>query len=278
MITIACPAGDAGAIYAELAVRTKTLVLREALLAQGAHVAARAAQYLQDAPLEILYHLRPELPVGVTREELSKVYDRVLVKGKGRPLYEKIKAGAHRNRCPLCGQRDVRTLDHYLPKSHFPELAVFPANLIPSCSDCNFHKRTHLALTYDQQTFHPYFDDWQNFCLVQANISIDDTVDVQYSIESAEGFDEKRLARVRRHFNLLHLGELYSTHAGQELVEAKALFYNFFNEGPEILRDELAHIARSRERYNLNSWNAALYRALSQTPAFWNGGFRKIDE
>lgn len=278
MITIACPINDARATYAELAVRTKTLVLREALLAQGAHVAARAAEYLRCAPGEILYSLSPAVPVGVTKEELSKVYDRVLVKGKGRPIYEKIRAGANRNRCPLCGQRDVRTLDHYLPKSHFPELAVFPANLVPSCSDCNFYKKTHLALTYDQQTFHPYFDDWQRFRLVNATISLENTVDVQYSIQQAEGFVEKRLARVRRHFDLLHLGELYSTHAGQELVESKRVFHRFFDDGPEILRDELAHIAQSRERSNLNSWSAALYRALSQTPAFWNGGFRRIDE
>lgn len=49
-------------------------------------------------------------------------------------------------RCPICGrilERSSKTgvgnadLDHFLPKSIYPQFALYPENLIPICKDCN---------------------------------------------------------------------------------------------------------------------------------------------
>lgn len=51
-------------------------------------------------------------------------------------------------RCPFCGQllessgksdSDVSTadLDHFFPKFDYPQFALFPSNLIPTCMECN---------------------------------------------------------------------------------------------------------------------------------------------
>lgn len=50
------------------------------------------------------------------------------------------------DRCPTCGrllERHSKTevcnadLDHFLPKSIYPQFALYPPNLIPICKDCN---------------------------------------------------------------------------------------------------------------------------------------------
>lgn len=39
--------------------------------------------------------------------------------------------------CPYCGYPlPPRTLDHFLPKEHWPECAIFANNLVPQCSGC----------------------------------------------------------------------------------------------------------------------------------------------
>jgi hypothetical protein len=278
VITLVCPPEEAEGTFLSMAERTRAPALRGALLSAGGFVAQRAAEYLRLAPIERLFTLQPQANGLVDEKQLSGVYDRVLVKGKGRPLYNRIKSGAKLNRCPLCGLRDVKTLDHYLPKAHFPELAVFPANLIPSCSDCNKQKLAHLANDYTKQTFHPYFDNWSTHRILHANVAVTDTVTVSYSIKMVEGFSRDHLRRAKNHFSALCLGELYSANAAVELVEAKGLFRNYFEDGPEVLRAELALTAQSRERRGLNAWNACLYWGLVECEEFWKGGFNLIEE
>ena len=85
--------------------------------------------------------------------------------------------------------------------------------------------------------------------------------------------------RARKHFVELNLAGLYEQHAAVELVERKDMFRGIFaSDGAEGLRDELEREARSRRRFNRNSWQSALYRALSQNEDFYSGGFEHIDE
>lgn len=61
-------------------------------------------------------------------------------------------------RCPICGNKfyDRRRvqLDHYLPKSLYPEFIITPVNLLPICSSCNFAKGDKNDYIYN-----PYFDE-----------------------------------------------------------------------------------------------------------------------
>ena len=58
--------------------------------------------------------------------------------GPGRATYDLLKLSAKGGFCPLCGQRNVSTLDHYLPKESYPDLSILPINLVRACSDCNY--------------------------------------------------------------------------------------------------------------------------------------------
>lgn len=57
-------------------------------------------------------------------------------KGLGAFLYERRRN--HRlDECPYCGNPgSPDTLDHFVPKDHWPEYSIFPNNLVPQCRDC----------------------------------------------------------------------------------------------------------------------------------------------
>ncbi|NJL19526.1 MAG: HNH endonuclease [Bdellovibrionaceae bacterium] len=68
--------------------------------------------------------------------------------------------------CPYCdGSRELPELDHYYPKSVFPQLAVSPWNLVPVCQHCNHQhhgKGSHPMLSEGESNpskdwLHPYF-------------------------------------------------------------------------------------------------------------------------
>ncbi|MGK7755154.1 hypothetical protein [Roseovarius sp. C03] len=279
MLSIACPDEDAGAIFAASAARTRSVPLRTALLAQRPHVEARAAQYLGHGAASTLYQLAPVAPHGIDAAQLGGVYGRVLVNGGERPLYDRLRGSARLGRCPLCAQRDAKTLDHYLSKDEYPELAVFPANLTPACFDCNHAKRTYRALAAGEQLFHPYFDDWSAFRLLLATIEVGPRVTSRFSIRAPANVDDEVIARARAHFEQLNLATLYEQHASVELVQRKDMFRRTFDaDGADGLQEEMAQEYRSRRQFNRNGWQAALYRALSRSEDFCDGGFEQIDE
>ena len=63
--------------------------------------------------------------------------------------------------CPCCGAHSVPgTLDHYLPKTSFPEFAVLLANLTPMCNACQEDKgANYLTEEGNRKFIHSYFDD-----------------------------------------------------------------------------------------------------------------------
>lgn len=279
MLVVAVPNEDAGAVFAACATRTQSIVKRLALLAQRPHVVERAEQYIEHAIAGSLHDFDPVEPDGIDAAELSGLYGRVLVKGGERPLYLRLRGRSRYNRCPLCGQRDVKSLDHYLSKDDYPELAVFPANLIPACFECNHAKLNFRAELPEDELFHPYFDDWSGYRLIRATINVGARVNTVFMTRAPENADATIVQRVQKHFAELNLAELYEQHAAVELVERKNMFRDTFDsDGAEGLQDELVREARSRRRFNQNSWQSALYRALSRNEDFYSGGFEHIDE
>lgn len=63
--------------------------------------------------------------------------------------------------CPSCGGHVVPgTLDHYLPKTEFPEFAVLLLNLTPMCNACQESKgATYLTAGNTKKYLHSYFDE-----------------------------------------------------------------------------------------------------------------------
>ncbi|WP_055129236.1 HNH endonuclease [Pseudomonas mediterranea] len=60
--------------------------------------------------------------------------------------------------CPMCGNSAVGTVEHYLPKTPFPEFSVFSWNLVPSCNSCNQKRGSKHVNGIRHKLLHPIFD------------------------------------------------------------------------------------------------------------------------
>jgi len=277
MYHLPLPIAQIAELYPNCANRTDNQQLREALLLEGARVLLRSATYDQMAQGSTLYQIAQEDAQHVSNAELYDLYDRVLVSGGERPTYLAIRGRGLFGRCPLCAQRDVGTLDHYLPKTAFPEFAILPMNLVPCCFDCNHAKRWHTPTALSEQMFHPYFDDWSHLELVRATIEVDETVHAEFSVH-VEVLPPVVAERATTHFKTLGLAALYSDHASVELVQRRAGFaLTFESGGPEALQLELLRESQSRRTPFPNAWQPVLYQALANSHDFVNGGFLAID-
>lgn len=59
--------------------------------------------------------------------------------------------------CPMCGSSSCGTLDHVLPKEHFPEFSLYSRNLVPACM-CNLKRGSAFKGQGNARVLHPYFD------------------------------------------------------------------------------------------------------------------------
>lgn len=208
-----------------------------------------------------------------TCEEMGNIYKQKMAKKEqpGREHYEKLKTSAKGNKCPYCTQRDVSTLDHYLPKAVYPQYAITPINLVPSCKDCNFNKGEDKVIRYSQSIIHPYYDKIDDEIWLQAQVIEEDEISFAYEVIKPEDWDYSMYKRVARHFSLLKLNTLFSSEAVNEFGSYKVMFINLYREGGEILVKKHLHgCIVSFEAEYLNTWKVAQYRALLNSNWFFN--------
>lgn len=224
-----------------------------------------------------LYSLSPSTDVNgiVTMKEMKNVYENKLVKKKqpGRKYYDKLKLAAKNRKCPLCGERTVSSLDHVLPKTKYPVFAVSPINLIPACADCNKIKDTYQPTSSDTEIIHPYYDDISDQQYLFASVNEISPPSLQFYIKTSpvETMIEKRL---KVHFNLFELNDLYSSHAAEELSGIQYRLSKLHrSNGMASVQEHLYEEYQSQFMNNKNSWKTAMYKALSESHWFCNGGF-----
>lgn len=206
---------------------------------------------------------------GLTKDELRSLYSEGIVKGvpEARDIYDQIKVGA-RGKCPYCaGIGDVDPLDHYLPKSRYPQYSVVPSNLIPSCDRCNKLSGSNVVTEYRSQTLNPYFDHERFFIepWVHVAFEADDITSYMYFCDPPIGWHDDDKMRVRKHFENFRLAERYAATASAEVGY-------LINDLPGLLaglNDPLSVQAYLVSKANsnsfvLNGWERPLYRALSQ--------------
>jgi hypothetical protein len=217
----------------------------------------------------------------VTTEEMRRLYKGTFsrVDTPTRAIYDEIKAAPKNDICPLCGQRVVSTLDHYLAQSRHPAYAVSPINLVPACSDCNKIKLAKQAGKASEQTLHPYFDNVDEEVWLVAKVQENVSPALEFeAIPPATWTDLKR-ERLCNHFNAFELAKLYSIQAAVELIDIRdRLLKAGAREGPAGVRLDLEESAVSRRAAQKNSWRAAFYTALSESDWFCEEGYTKIPE
>lgn len=237
---------------------------------------AQSNQYEQNANSKNLYTFVPHINVSGTilKDDMVTLYDNNMVKNKeGRKIYDKLMLLPPLNRCPFCGIGTVTTLDHYLPKTEFPIFSVLPYNLVASCKDCNTGKLASYATTQNTQTLHPYYDDFTTEQWLFARVLQTSPISIEFYVNPPTTWSQVDKDRVQSHFDNYKLDTRFSVEASNVLADLRTEFM-LFNSTSLVIKLELQQKASVYYSNHKNSWQTALYQALSQNQWYCDGGFR----
>jgi hypothetical protein len=278
MWTVEQPNFDAGTTFEICISRVRNAELRRRLTSVGPTIAAAAVNYEAMAEAKTLNLVAASESVAgvVTKAEMVQVYDQRMAGkgGPGRAIYDRIKLLPDGDRCPFCDQRNISTLDHILPKTRYPCLAVMPLNLVGACMECNKAKSSLEPQNPEQVVLHPYFDDITASQWLVADVVQQTPCAIVFDIVRPPNWDNVTEARAKAQFGILGLPYLYSSEAGRELANIRHnLRAHFDAGGAAAVQHELMRQWRSRRANRLNSWQTAMYETIANDTWFCNGGF-----
>ncbi len=283
MRAISAPEEESRTVY-QICVGSITDVnLRNRLNELTDYIVTAADDYQKSATAKNLYAFQSHncsdsdiILDGVTKKELKDLYSNQMVRKnkRARLIYDSLLSRAPSGRCPFCGMGNVSTLDHYLPKTKYPQLSVVPLNLIPSCKDCNMGKGATVARKAGNQILHPYFDH-QNFINQQwlyAEVKHTNLVTICFYVQAPEDWDDISKERVHAHFKKFKLAYRYSVEASNEIAGLRGALSNFNLGGVEVQK-LLMSMADGYAMQHTNSWQTAMFQALANDDRYCNGGF-----
>lgn len=236
----------------------------EKLLRYKRDVERDAGNYLKYIPHDIEHYVTATLSCPDTKM-LTDVYTNKFASDKaktGRAYYNKILAGAG-GKCPICSIGVPNTLDHYLPKSEYPTICVFPANLVPECLSCNKNKGDFFQRKNEEMLLHPYFDDLSKIKWLDAKLNFVPQMKAEYYNSYTD--DEVIVSRIDLTMKKYKLFGVFAVQANSDICNNVLLWRDQLkSEGAGKLRWFFSKCRESREKEDLNSWASALYRALER--------------
>lgn len=168
--------------------------------------------------------------------------------------------------CPYCRQQIVSTLDHYYPKAHYISLVISPTNLIPTCANCNKNKADVVVHKKEDAILNPYYEDLDSLIWLSAEIVKDiasNFLTMTFSVLPPNDCDPVLYARLKNQFAVLHLNDLYSKHAAEEMIAVFNRHSRIYKVAGTIGVKESILESLEENKYRPNSWQSAMYRALN---------------
>lgn len=176
-------------------------------------------------------------------------------------------------RCPYCGITESPFhVDHFLPRSKFPEFSIYAHNLIAACASCNSrYKGDDFVVDGKRQFFNPYFDSFfENNKFLNCSLSVDNIyLVVDFYIDTALKVDfpyEYKI--IKRHFKNLNLKIRYKNLITIEIFRKfKDEYFNPITREiddvtfVDIKRDIIKKL-RGFHAYNDNHWEKVFWHSL----------------
>ena len=123
-------------------------------------------------------------------------------------------------------------------------------------------------------TLHPYFDSVEADAWLAAEVRQSGPPSVRFWVEPPHQWPDVLAQRVTHHFRVFGLAKLYASQAAEELVNIRGDLERVLDaEGQLGVASHLTHMAASRARAHVNSWQTATYRAFARSSWFCGGGF-----
>lgn len=211
--------------------------------------------------------LRPAA-LDAARPYLHAAYDQVQIGGRLVAYRNHLLAST--DACPYCGFGELKDLDHYLPRSTYGELSIYPNNLIPSCGPCNNAKRTVIpGGAADPGLIHPYFQVLPDLDFLMADVTFEGgSLLVQYRIDPTM-LAPDLAAKLQFQLVRLKLNQRYTAQINKFVSEQRTGILMLRDLGADKVREFLQRNATSLAKsFHRNDWRAALMRALADVPAF----------
>lgn len=233
--------------------------------------AASAGKLFKLAPVDTTITKDPVVLGEMRKSELIKVYQQYFVPEKkpAREIYDAL-MNAALEKCPFCGGIGTpRNLDHYLPKTWFPQFAIMPRNLVPSCLDCNLGEKSEsFAKSDDEQVIQPYVDDERFFerqwiFAQYAEPNDGSPGQFRYFVQAPLEWCEVDKRRVDAHFRKFGLAKRYAVKAAEGLGTTLAQIQRLKCMGldGQTICDVLLRPGVDRAPF-VNHWQTGKFQAL----------------
>lgn len=170
---------------------------------------------------------------------------------------------AHRELCPYCNLDSTYQLDHFLPKTKYPEFSLYGANLLPICGRCNQIKLNSIVDPSGDRIFLiPADDTFLDANLLVATLAMNPVPRFTFRIDPAAPIGAPALAQVERHFTRLQLAQRYRRRANALLDPLKAAVRRG-GSGERVARKLiLSGLRAAAGTAPTNGWELAMYRAI----------------
>jgi hypothetical protein len=175
--------------------------------------------------------------------------------------------------CPFCGNPlKPLTLDHFLPKSKWPEYSIYPNNLVPQCRDCAPIKGEKYYSDANEASLFisPIYSDLLEKIWLKINIIYDTKTnsydfDVSFVVDS--NIDDKDENRLINHITTLNIKNRIILYCKETVTD---LINSCQNKRFNL---QMVLQARKEERFvDINSvrdWQTALYLGLLDNKDFF---------
>ncbi len=232
--------------------------------------------HLGDLHKCVLYEIKKEdedekIIVGqLSYSDLKKLYEQYLSK-EGQParneVYDKI---MRVETCVFCDIGLAKDLDHFLPKSKYPQFSILPCNLVPSCVDCNrTEKRVIIPRDKSKQLIHPYFDksiffeeQWIRVSLSIDKVQLDNSF-FDFYVEPPISWNSYDKEKAKFHFINLGLKEKLEANASNEFSSAIRQAVGLLDALTlEKWNDLYISPVINNPEYYINHWRRILYSEL----------------
>jgi hypothetical protein len=164
--------------------------------------------------------------------------------------------------CPNCTLTDCSQLDHYIPKTEFPEFSANPRNLMQCCSICN-QKKLDRWLNGKQAIFlNLYLDELPQEQYLFVDISIKNGVPIiKFYLKNQTNIDPILFSRIESHYRELDLCKRFVERADSVISEIlrnyKAAMQASTTDA--VFIEMLASIAKQEQKdFGFNYWKAIL--------------------
>lgn len=168
--------------------------------------------------------------------------------------------------CSYCQIDTVKDLDHYFPRSVFPEFSISSQNLVPSCSVCNSdYKKVAWANTPNRKYLHPYFDTIPECQFLYCSTVISDRgiYTVSFDVKSSINVQGQVFDLLKNHFDELGLRSRYVAKVTSEEVPKIERILSSYNAVPDKIINFQNFVDQQIQANAVNTWVHAFYCSIS---------------